>query len=55
MGAAPRLLAERKRIYEAARARNPHRWSRGVRQWNDPQQVWLNPPPKSVPPEKAVA
>jgi putative transposase len=45
----------RQRVYEAARARNPRRWSRGVRQWNDPEHVWLNPPPKIALMEKAVA
>jgi len=53
-GGAPTLLADRKCVYEAARARNPRRWSRGVRQWNDPQHVWLNPPPKSALPEKVA-
>lgn len=52
---APALLAERRRVYEAARARNPRRWSREVRRWKDPDHVWLNPPPKSALPEKAVA
>jgi putative transposase len=54
-GEAPALLAGRKRVYEAARARTPRRWSRGVRQWHDPEHVWLNPPTKSARPEKAVA
>lgn len=54
-GKAPALLAQRGRLYEAARARNPRRWSRGVRRWKDPDHVWLNPPPKSALPEKAVA
>ena len=55
IGNAPALLADRKRVYEAARARNPRRWSGGVRQWTDPEHVWLNPPPKGALPEKAVA
>lgn len=54
-GEAPARLAGRKRVYEAARGRNPRRWSRGVRQWNDPEHVWLNPPPKIALMEKAVA
>jgi len=54
-GDAPALLAHRTRVYEVARARNPRRWSRGVRHWDDPEHVWLNPPPKSAEPEKAVA
>lgn len=32
IGNAPALPADRTRVYEAARARNPRRWSRGVRQ-----------------------
>jgi putative transposase len=55
LGQAPALLAQRRRLYEAARARNPRRWSREVRRWKDPDHVWLNPPPKSALPEKAVA
>jgi transposase InsO family protein len=54
-GEAPALFSKRRRVYEAARARNPGRWSRGVRWWKDPDQVWLNPPPKSSLHEKAVA
>jgi transposase InsO family protein len=54
-GEAPALLAQRKRRYEAARARNPRRWSRGVRRWHDPEYVWLNPPPKVATPEKVAA
>jgi putative transposase len=55
IGRAPALLTQRTRVYEAARARNPRRWSRGVRRWKDPDHVWLNPPPKSALSEKAVA
>ena len=54
-GEAPALLADRKRVYEAARARNPRRWSRGVRRWDDPERVWLNPPRKDAEPKEAVA
>jgi putative transposase len=53
-GEAPALLAERKRVYEAARACNPRRWSRATRRWNDPEQVWLNPPPKAATPTKVA-
>jgi putative transposase len=55
IGQAPALLVERRRVYEAARARNPRRWSREVRRWKNPDHVWLNPPPKSALPEKVVA
>ena len=54
-GEAPALLADRKRVYEAARARNPRRWSRAVRRWDDPERVWLNPPRTDAEPKKAVA
>ena len=31
-------------VYEAARARHPERWSRGIRNWSLPKEVWLNRP-----------
>ena len=54
-GDASALLAGRTRVYEAARARNPRRWSRAIRRWHDPEQVWLNPPPKAATPTEAAA
>ena len=56
-GDASGLLALRKGVYEAARARNPRRWSRATRRWLDPEHVWLNPPskPKAVTPTEAAA
>jgi len=55
-GAATQVLAARTSVYEAARVRNPRRWSRTVRQWNDPQHVWLNPAKDDPSPiESAVA
>ncbi len=48
VGDAPARLAARKCVYEVARARNPRRWSRATRRWQDPEHVWLNPPPKAA-------
>lgn len=36
-------MANRKKIYEAARARNPERWSGETRNWAVIEEVWLNP------------
>jgi putative transposase len=38
------VFARRIDVYEAARARNPERWSRGIRNWSLPKEVWLNRP-----------
>lgn len=37
------VLAKRCKVYEAARRKHPERWSRGTRQWDSPQEVYLNP------------
>ncbi len=37
------LLDNRQAVYEAARVRNPKRWSGGVRNWRRIQEVHLNP------------
>ena len=37
------ILATRRQVYEAARARNPHRWSRNCRTWQRTEQVCLDP------------
>lgn len=37
------ILAARRDVYEAARRRNPARWSRHTRLWNRPDTVTLNP------------
>jgi putative transposase len=41
-----RILANRRRVYEAARERNPLRWSRGIRNWEPIAKVRLNPSKK---------
>ncbi len=38
------LLKRREAVYEAARQRNPERWSGKTRNWNPVAEVWLNPP-----------
>jgi transposase InsO family protein len=38
------LLKQRDTVYEAARRRNPERWSGTTRNWNPVTEVWLNPP-----------
>jgi putative transposase len=37
------LLAQRKALYEAAKARCPQRWSGATRNWEPVGEVWLNP------------
>jgi len=37
------LLEKRKRTYEKARRKNPHRWTRGIRNWDHIDTVYLNP------------
>jgi len=44
-GADQAMLAARRTVYEAARARNPHRWSGTVRNWSRLDVVHLNPQP----------
>jgi len=38
------ILEKRKAVYEAAKERNPERWSGKIRDWNPVTEVWLNPP-----------
>jgi len=42
-GQAPRLLAQRTAVYQAARARHPQRWSAQIRDWDLAPVVYLNP------------
>ena len=37
------VLGRRHEIYQAARARNPARWSGRTRNWDPVGSVWLNP------------
>lgn len=43
LGEAPRLLAQRTAVYQAARERHPQRWSTGIRDWDLAPVVYLNP------------
>jgi transposase InsO family protein len=38
-----KILAKRKDVYNAARRRNPNRWSREIRDWDHVKDVLLNP------------
>lgn len=38
------IFARRIKLYEQARAKHPARWSRGIRNWSLPVEVWLNRP-----------
>jgi putative transposase len=38
------IFAHRASVYEAARKRHPERWSRGIRNWSLPTEVWINRP-----------
>ena len=38
------ILEKRKAVYEAAKNKNPERWSGHIRNWNPASAVWLNPP-----------
>ena len=42
------MLAQRKRVYEAAKDRHPERWSKGTRNWNPVATVSLNPANKKL-------
>ncbi len=42
-GQTDQVMDNRKAVYEVARAVNPGRWSQGIRDWNLPEKVWLNP------------
>ncbi len=51
---APAIMRRRVVVYEQARARQPRRWSKGIRDWSLPSSVWLNPM-KAASPELAQA
>ena len=38
------IFARRIAVYEAARTKHPERWSRNIRDWSLPKEVWLNRP-----------
>lgn len=50
------ILANRRRVYEQARRRNPSRWSRQTRNWDRVEVVRLNPKPtEEIAQEKIAA
>jgi len=42
-GEAAEILEHRKQVYRDAKLRHPNRWSGEIRNWELPEQVWLNP------------
>lgn len=42
-GISDQVFAERIQVYEEARRNNPSRWSKNIRNWTLPDEVWLNP------------
>jgi len=42
-GEATAILKHSQHVYREARARHPSRWSGEIRNWELPEQVWLNP------------
>jgi len=42
-GLAEEVLMNRTAVYEAARAKKPERWAKGIRDWSLEDHVWLNP------------
>jgi len=37
------IIEKRRKVYEQARASHPERWSKGIRNWDLDDEVWLNP------------
>lgn len=44
------IFAHRTAVYEAARTKRPQRWSRQIRNWSLPNEVWLNRPAEDAGP-----
>ena len=49
------ILAQRKAVYEAAKAAHPQRWSGSARNWEPVGEVWLNPENKGRNPAPMVS
>jgi transposase InsO family protein len=49
------ILANRKRVYAAAKAKNPLRWSGDIKDWDYIDEVHLNPEKEKIKDEKEVA
>jgi putative transposase len=48
LGLSQNILEKRKEIYEQAMQKNPSRWSGGIRNWDLPKDVYLNPPKQKI-------
>ncbi len=48
------ILERRHKVYLAAQARNPKRWSGATRNWGHVGDVWLNPTKESTPEQQAA-
>jgi len=48
-GLAEQIFEKRKAVYEAAKDKNPNRWSGSIRDWSLEDEVWLNPERTSSP------
>ncbi len=48
------VMVSRKEVYEIAKAKHPKRWSRDTRNWDLPEEVWLNPPKEKNTPSGTV-
>lgn len=48
------ILAARKKVYAAAKERNPKRWSGETRNWRPVAEVWLNPENTEASCDKAI-
>ena len=46
-GQAQEVMRQRRAVYETAKAANPTRWSGRTRNWDLPEEVWLNPEKES--------
>lgn len=42
-GQAAAIMEHREKVYQEARSRNPQRWTRQTRNWQQEEEVWLNP------------
>ena len=42
-GLSDTVLVNRKEMYQHAKACNPERWNGNIRNWDLPQEVYLNP------------
>lgn len=42
-GKSKEIMEKRKKVYESARNLHPQRFNKGIRSWEEPQAVALNP------------